>query len=117
MVSVFSISASAIEEIFVVSIEKTIQPSEVSIAIDDLKNFNVLDELDIFKVNLLRYLTDIPPTPDVSCFGIAYLHISYIRVENRNKYLDFILHDDRFTLLRILPPGGPIPEPSVTGNN
>ena len=116
MMSVFSISACAVEEVLRISVDDTIQPSEVFSAINDLKNYNFSDELDTCKVNFLRYQIVDSQTPNVSYYGIAYLHINYIDEECKIKFLEFILNDNRFSLVRVSPKG-PIPNPSVSGNN
>jgi len=116
VLTMFSTSAFAFEEILAISIERTIPSCEIMNAINDLEEFDNLNGSDTFKANFYKYSSNTNPTQEAPYYGIVHISISYLKEEEKNKYLAFILEDIRFTFLWSTQ-FGPNPNPSVSGNN
>ena len=113
----FSSLTFALEDVLLISINKTIPPDEINNALADLEKIDRSQSSDHFTAHLDEYITNDNTSNETLYYGIAVVIINYVNaLTSKEQYLTFIREDNRFTLLSDTPLG-PNPHPTVTGNN
>jgi len=113
----FSSLTFALEDVLLISINKTIPPDEINNALADLEKIDRSQSSDHFTAHLDEYIANDNTSKEKLYYGIAVVVINYVNsLTSKELYLTFISEDKRFTLLSDTPLG-PNPHPTVTGNN
>ena len=113
----FSSLTFALEDVLLISINKTIPPDKINNALADLEKIDRSQSSDHFTAHLDEYIANDNTSKEKLYYGIAVVVINYVNsLTSKELYLTFISEDKRFTLLSDTPLG-PNPHPTVTGNN